>query len=183
MSAGALPSRSLLRDALALDAVDARTAGAIGYMARILVQATLPHRRPSWHEFERANGRYSLHLHAPPSIGLPYGSYPRLVLAWLNTEAVVLNQQYISMQQIQRRLLTPDEAMRLPDDDALVFVAGHPPIRATKIRYFTDHVLAHRASLPPPLPSDLVASGALVPWAQNCGHLPGAGHLPSISSD
>jgi hypothetical protein len=57
-------------------------------MARIFVQATLPHSRPRSHEFERQNGRYSLHLVAPPSVGLPYGSYPRLVLAWLTTEAV-----------------------------------------------------------------------------------------------
>ena len=27
-------------------------------------------------------------LNAPPSVGLPYGSYPRLALAWLSTEAV-----------------------------------------------------------------------------------------------
>jgi len=57
-------------------------------MPRIFVQATLPHSRPKVHEFERINGRYSLHLTAPPSVGLPYGSYPRLVLAWLTTEAV-----------------------------------------------------------------------------------------------
>ncbi len=57
-------------------------------MARILVQATLPHSRPKTHDFERVNGHYSLHLSAPPSIGLPFGSYPRLVLAWLTTEAV-----------------------------------------------------------------------------------------------
>ena len=57
-------------------------------MPRIFVQATLPHSQPDTHEFERVNGRYSLHLTAPPSVGLPYGSYPRLVLAWLSTEAV-----------------------------------------------------------------------------------------------
>ena len=57
-------------------------------MPKIFVQATLPHSLPKSHEFERVNGRYSLHLTAPPSVGLPYGSYPRLVLAWLTTEAV-----------------------------------------------------------------------------------------------
>ena len=71
-----------------MEAEDARSAGALGFMARIFVQATLPHTRPLAHEFERVNGRYSLHLVAPPSIGLPFGSYPRLVLAWLTTEAV-----------------------------------------------------------------------------------------------
>jgi hypothetical protein len=57
-------------------------------MARILVQATLPHSRPTTHEFERVNGRFTLYMNAPPSVGLPYGSYPRLALAWLSTEAV-----------------------------------------------------------------------------------------------
>ena len=79
---------SFLQEALQLDAVDARAAGELRFMARIFVQATLPHSRPKTHEFERVNGRYSLHLVAPPSIGLPFGSYPRLVLAWLTTEAV-----------------------------------------------------------------------------------------------
>ena len=57
-------------------------------MARIFVQTTLPHSIPRRHEFVRVNGRYSLHLVAPPSTGLPFGSYPRLILAWLNTEAL-----------------------------------------------------------------------------------------------
>lgn len=87
--AGSRAVRSrFLRDALELDAVDARAAGELGFMARILVQATLPHSRPRSHEFERVNGRYTLHIHAPSSISLPYGSYPRLVLAWITTEAV-----------------------------------------------------------------------------------------------
>ncbi len=38
-------------------------------MAKIFVQATLPHSRPTAHEFERVNGKYSLHLSAPPSAG------------------------------------------------------------------------------------------------------------------
>lgn len=77
-----------LEEALAMEAEDARTAGELGFVARIFVQATLPHSRPTKNDFERVNGHYSLHLVAPPSIGLPFGSYPRLVLAWLTTEAV-----------------------------------------------------------------------------------------------
>jgi len=74
--------------ALAMEEVDAKSAGELGFMPKIFVQATLPHSRPVVHEFERINGKYSLHLTAPPSVGLPYGSYPRLVLPWLTTEAV-----------------------------------------------------------------------------------------------
>lgn len=80
--------RRFLEQALAIEAEDARSAGELGFMARIFVRATLPHSRPTVHEFEPVNGRYSLHLVAAPSFGLPYRSYPRLVLAWLTTEAV-----------------------------------------------------------------------------------------------
>ena len=79
---------TVLERALELDTIYARTAGTIGFMPRILVQATLPHSRPKTHEFERVNGRYTLHVHAPPSVGLPYGTYPRLVITWLCTQAV-----------------------------------------------------------------------------------------------
>jgi hypothetical protein len=66
-------------------------------MARILVQATLPHSRPETHEFERVNGRFTLYMNAPPSVGLPYGSYPRLALAWLSTEAVRTRNREIEL--------------------------------------------------------------------------------------
>jgi len=54
-------------------------------------------------------------------------------------------------QELMRPLLTPDEAMRLPSDDALVFVAGHPPIYAKKIRYYDDPTFSQRARIAPPL--------------------------------
>ena len=93
------PTRSqrLAREALAIEAEEARAAGALGFMARILVQATLPHSRPKTHEFERVNGRFTLWMSAPPSVGLPYGSYPRLVLAWLSTEAVRTRSREIQL--------------------------------------------------------------------------------------
>ena len=80
--------RSPRRPAAQILELETQAARSIGFMARIFVQATLPHSRPRTNEFERVNRRYSLHLVAPPSVGLPYGSYPRLVLAWLNTEAL-----------------------------------------------------------------------------------------------
>src|SRR4029077_16853762 len=55
-----------------------------------------------------------------------------------------------SDQQVMRPLLTPDEAMRLPPRDALIFVAGHAPIYGRKIRYFEDSTFLARARMPPP---------------------------------
>jgi hypothetical protein len=58
------------------------------FLARILVLATLPYRDPGESHYVRRNGDLTLTLQAPPRIGLPYGRYPRLVLAYLCREAV-----------------------------------------------------------------------------------------------
>lgn len=80
-------------------------------MARILVQVTMPHSRPSADQVERQNGNLRLHMLAPSSVGLPYGSYPRLLLAWLSTEAVRSRSREIelgdSMGAFMRRLDIP----------------------------------------------------------------------------
>jgi hypothetical protein len=78
----------IINDALAIEAESAQDAGALGFMARAMVQATLPHKKVVGTEFERRNGNYTLTLLAPSKIGLPYGTVPRLLLAWLTTEAV-----------------------------------------------------------------------------------------------
>jgi hypothetical protein len=75
-------------DCLAMEEESAQEAGMLGYMARVLVQATMPHSAKSGNEFSRSNGRLHVSILAPTEIGLPYGSYPRLLLAWLTTEAV-----------------------------------------------------------------------------------------------
>jgi type IV secretion system protein VirD4 len=55
-----------------------------------------------------------------------------------------------SEEESQRPLITPDEVLRIPEENAIVFVAGHRPIWARKARYFTDPRLARRAALQPP---------------------------------
>ena len=82
----ALPA--LIADTLAIEAETAQAAGSLGFLARAMVQATLPHKKVAGTEFERKNGAFTLHLLAPAKIGLPYGTVPRLLLAWLTTEAV-----------------------------------------------------------------------------------------------
>ena len=78
----------LIGTALAIEAEDAQRAGALGFMARLLAQTTLPHRDPHSNEFTRRNGNLELTILSPSTIGLPYGSIPRLLLSWLTTEAV-----------------------------------------------------------------------------------------------
>ncbi len=74
--------------AFAIEAQEAKEAGALGYMARSLVQATLPHKQAKGNEFSRTNGAFTLSLMAPSRIGLPYGSIPRILISWIATEAV-----------------------------------------------------------------------------------------------
>lgn len=87
----------LVAETLAIEATDALEAGALGFMARAMVQATLPHRKVEGNEFERRNGRYTLSLLAPSKIGLPYGTIPRLLLAWLTTEAVRTKERELEL--------------------------------------------------------------------------------------
>jgi len=49
-----------------------------------------------------------------------------------------LGHLMVSRQETARPLLTPGEVMQLPPDEAVVMVSGHAPIRAKKIRYYTD---------------------------------------------
>lgn len=57
----------------------------------------------------------------------------------------------VSRQETPRPLLTPGEVMQLPPTQALVMVAGSPPVRATKLRYFTDHNFTRRCLAAPHL--------------------------------
>lgn len=98
----------LIEHALAIETREAKEAGALGYMGRALVQATMPHRRVDGNEFMRTNGAFTLTMLAPSNIGLPYGSIPRLLMAWITTEAVRTRQQELllggSLSEFMRQL-------------------------------------------------------------------------------
>ena len=55
----------------------------------------------------------------------------------------------VSRQETARALLTPGEVMQLAPTDGLVLIAGHPPIRAKKLRYYEDRRFTARV-LPAP---------------------------------
>jgi hypothetical protein len=89
----------IAREAVAIAQHEAIDAGALGFMARLLVQATLPHRDPGpdISTFERSNGDFRLLVMAPPRIGLPWGKCPRVLLCWLVTEAVRTRSPHIKL--------------------------------------------------------------------------------------
>ena len=55
-----------------------------------------------------------------------------------------------SEQEHGRPLLTPDEILRLPYEDALLLVGGVSPYRARKLMYYLDPRFRERTKLPPP---------------------------------
>ncbi|MGY4596962.1 type IV secretory pathway TraG/TraD family ATPase VirD4 [Bradyrhizobium sp. GM22.5] len=63
-----------------------------------------------------------------------------------------LGHLMVSRQETARALLTPGEVMQLSPSDEIVMVAGTPPIRARKARYYEDRRFTERV-LPPPDPA------------------------------
>lgn len=78
----------LVSEVFAIEAETAKQAGALGYMARAMVQATLPHSKVIGNEFSRKNGSFILTILSSNNVGVPYGTIPRLLLSWIATEAV-----------------------------------------------------------------------------------------------
>jgi type IV secretion system protein VirD4 len=56
----------------------------------------------------------------------------------------------VSRAEVERPLLEPGEVRALPDDEQLVFVAGHRPLRTRKVRYDEREPFRSRAKDPPP---------------------------------
>ncbi len=87
-----------------------------------------------------------------------------------------LGHLMVSRTETARALLTPGEIMQLPPHDEIVMVAGVPPIRARKVRYFTDRRLTERVIDPPVLteakvsrPNDWTGMVAAAPVARAGG--------------
>jgi hypothetical protein len=87
---GSIPDwiREVIDVQLAIDREDAQQAGALGFMARALVIATMPYKDPKTDAFVRQNGDFKLRIVAGYEGGVPFGIYPRLLMSWVATEAV-----------------------------------------------------------------------------------------------
>ena len=61
----------------------------LGFMARLMALCSLPRTNPGDRkEYKRANGPFTLYMQSGPGNKLPFGNLPRLLLAWVCTEAV-----------------------------------------------------------------------------------------------
>lgn len=80
--------REVINTHLLIEEEDAKSAGALGFMARALVIATMPYKDPKTDVFKRVNGDFKLRIVAGYEGGIPFGIYPRLLMSWVATEAV-----------------------------------------------------------------------------------------------
>ena len=61
----------------------------LGFMARLMALCCLPRANPgNRHQYKRVNGPFKLIMVAGADNKLPFGNLPRLLLAWVCTEAV-----------------------------------------------------------------------------------------------
>jgi Plasmid encoded RepA protein len=75
----------------------AADADALGFMAKMLVQTTLPHRAQPGKQYTRSDGDVALSITDLGGAGLPYGAYPRLILVWMTTEALRTGERRLEL--------------------------------------------------------------------------------------
>ena len=89
-----IPSRPTQRPFTRADQVDQLVSASeadpdLGFMARLMALCSLPRTNPGDRlQYKRVNGPYKLIMSATGDHKLPFGNLPRLILAWLCTEAV-----------------------------------------------------------------------------------------------
>ena len=81
----------------------------LGFMARLLALCTLPRTNPGNRlQYKRVNGPYKLVMVAGADNKLPFGNLPRLLLAWVSTEAVRTQSRVLvlgdSLSEFMRKL-------------------------------------------------------------------------------
>ncbi|CAG9170419.1 replication protein RepA [Cupriavidus pinatubonensis] len=77
----------IVTTALDIQAKDAYAADQVGYMAKTMIWASMPHSEVAGAHYTRNNGIATISMLVNPEIGLPYGKIPRLIVAWVTREA------------------------------------------------------------------------------------------------
>ena len=81
----------------------------LGFMGRLMALCSLPRTNPGHRlQYKRVNGPYTLIMTAVGQTGLPFGNLPRLLLAWISTEAVRTGKRELflgsSLSEFMRKL-------------------------------------------------------------------------------
>jgi hypothetical protein len=92
-----LQANNVVSLASSIHSENAIEADALGFMARMLVQTTLPHRAQLGTQYTRTDGDVTLSITDLGGAGLPYGAYPRLILIWMTTEALRTRERRLEL--------------------------------------------------------------------------------------
>ena len=81
----------------------------LGFMGKLMALCSLPRTNPSRRlQYKRVNGPYTLLMTAVGQTGLSFGNLPRLLLAWVSTEAVRTQSRELflgaSLSEFMRKL-------------------------------------------------------------------------------
>ena len=81
----------------------------LGFMVRLMALCSLPRTNPGRRiQYKRVNGPYTLIMTATGNAKLPYGNLPRLLMAWVSTEAVRTQRRELilgrSLSEFMRKL-------------------------------------------------------------------------------
>ena len=81
----------------------------LGFMARLMALCSLPRTNSgNQHQYKRVNGPFKLIMIAGGDNKLPYGNFPRLILAWISTEATTTQSRILvlgdSLSEFMRTL-------------------------------------------------------------------------------
>ena len=87
----------------------------MGFMARLMALCSLPRTNPGNRlRYKRVNGPYTLGMSAGINNKLPFGNIPRLLLAWVCTEAVRTQRRELvlgsSLSKFMRKLGMEDDS-------------------------------------------------------------------------
>lgn len=141
-----------LAAAVAIEEEAAKEAGMIGYMARAMVQATMPAKDPKTTHYECKNGFVTLTMVAmKKDIGLPYGGIPRLIMPWIGREVVRTRKQKIVLGSSLSNFLKElglyrtggqrGDITRLRDQLIRLFSAGISAVYSSGERMALKHTL------------------------------------------
>ena len=86
-----------------------------GFMARMMALCSLPRTNPGTrHRYVRQNGPYKLIMYSSGETKLPFGNLPRLLMAWLSTEAVRTQSRELVLGRSLSETLLHGSSRRMP---------------------------------------------------------------------
>ena len=104
----------------------------LGFMGRTMALCSLPRSNPgNRKEYKRVNGPFTLYIVAGGGNKLPFGNLPRLLLAWVSTEAVRTQSRELVLGRSLVSISTCGWSTAPSRSATALLEAGVPPVRST----------------------------------------------------